>query len=70
MGAMKSLLMDIEDTIWEAIEAGAKTKEDIYAFVFAKHGHISTNTVYSLIDAVSDWPGDQELYQMTATTFH
>ena len=33
MSRMKDLLMTIEELVYDAIEAGAKTDEDIFAYV-------------------------------------
>jgi hypothetical protein len=70
MGAMKDMQMNIEDAVWEAMEAGAKTKEDIYAYVYAKVGNIRPEYIYSVVDAIEQWPDDQELYYTVNTTLH
>ena len=36
MCRMKDFLMKIEEMVWDAIEAGAKTNEDVYAFVLTR----------------------------------
>jgi hypothetical protein len=38
MGIMKDFLMTVEELVWDAIEAGAKTDEDVYAFVTMRTG--------------------------------
>lgn len=38
MGIMKDFLMTVEELVYDAIEAGAKTDEDVYAFVTMKTG--------------------------------
>jgi hypothetical protein len=38
MGIMKDFLMTVEELVYDAIEAGAKTDEDVYAFVTMRTG--------------------------------
>jgi hypothetical protein len=38
MGIMKDFLMTVEELVWDAIEAGVKTDEDVYAFVTMRTG--------------------------------
>ena len=38
MSRMKDFLMIVEELVYDAIEAGAKTDEDVYAFVTMKTG--------------------------------
>lgn len=33
MSRMKELLMDVQELVYDAIEAGAKTNEDVYVYV-------------------------------------
>ena len=33
MGKVKELLMDLEEKVWEALQAGASTPEDILGYV-------------------------------------
>lgn len=66
MGAMKNLMMDIEYSVYEAMELGAKSKEDIYAYVYANVGSVSKEMVYSIVDAYDEWPND-ELYYREST---
>lgn len=63
MGAMKELLMSVEASVWEAMERGAKTKEDIYAYVVANVGNVSKEYVYSVVDAADQWPDDGGYYR-------
>lgn len=67
MGVMKELLMSIEESVYEAMERGAKTKEDIYAYVCANVGNISRDYVYAVVDEADEWP-DDELYMSSYTT--
>jgi hypothetical protein len=68
MGAVKELIMEVEDLVWEAMETGAKTKEDIYAYVMTNlsHGSVGQDFVYELVDAAEQWP-DDGLYWSTQT---
>lgn len=65
MGAMKSLIMDIEYSVHEAMALGAKSKEEIYAYVYANVGNVSKEMVYSIVDAYDEWPNDEEYYRET-----
>jgi hypothetical protein len=38
MGIMQDFLDTVEVLVWDAIEAGAKTDEDVYAFVTMRTG--------------------------------
>lgn len=33
MGKMKELLMDVEEKVWEALQIGASTNEDVLGYV-------------------------------------
>ena len=59
MGAVKDLMMTIEDSVWEAMERGAKTKEDVYSYVYANVGNVSREYVYVLVEAANEWPDDE-----------
>lgn len=47
MGMMKDLYIEIQELVWDAIEAGAKTDEDVYGYVlgFVKSEFISLETI-------------------------
>jgi hypothetical protein len=38
MGIMQDFMDTVEVLVWDAIEAGAKTDEDVYAFVTTRTG--------------------------------
>ena len=37
----------------------AKTKEDIYSYVYANVGNVSREYVYVLVEAANEWPDDE-----------
>lgn len=72
MGAMKDLMMDIEDATWDALEKGARTKEDVFAYVCTQVPYCTNlcrNYVYSLVDSLEGSSDLDELYMMTPATF-
>jgi hypothetical protein len=38
MGIMKDFMMTVEELVFDAIEAGAKTDQDVYAYVTMRTG--------------------------------
>lgn len=45
MGMMKDFLMDIETLVWEAIELGFQTDEEIYSYVYMSERRADLETV-------------------------
>lgn len=48
MGMMKEYLMDIEELVWEAIELGFQTDEEIYAYVSMTDDRVSLDTIETI----------------------
>lgn len=48
MGMMKDFLMDIEGLIWEAIELGFQTDDEIYAYVSMTDDRVSLDTIETI----------------------
>lgn len=52
MSATKDYLMTVENLIWEAIELGFKTEDEIYAYVFMYEDRINLDTVKILLEEI------------------
>lgn len=50
MGMMKDFLMEIQELVWDALEAGAKTDDEVYSYVlgFVKPEYVSLETVQAI----------------------
>jgi hypothetical protein len=58
MSKMKDIYSDLQDLVYDAIEAGAKTDEDVYAFVitFMNKNFITLQNVKDITELFAeDW---------------
>lgn len=48
MGMMKDYLMNIEELVWEAIDLGFQTDEEIYAYVSMTDDRVDLDTIQTI----------------------
>lgn len=63
MGMMKTYRMKIEEMVWDAIECGAQTDQEIYAFIKMRDSKISFDMVADVTSDIEiDWKRQGDAY--------
>jgi len=52
MGRVKDLLMDVEEKVWDALQAGASDEDDIMGYVLLFYPEVTLETIRDAIRTV------------------